>query len=100
VQQRTQELGVRVALGAEPERIRSMILRQGGALVATGIVAGIAAALYLSSFLTSVLFGIGPRDGAVFVAVPAVLALIGLGTVVLVARRAGRVNPLEALRYD
>jgi ABC-type antimicrobial peptide transport system permease subunit len=100
VQQRTQELGVRVALGAEPERIRSMILRQGGALVATGIVAGIAAALYLSSFLTSVLFGIGPRDGAVFVAVPAVLALIGLGTVVIVARRAGRVNPLEALRYD
>ena len=100
VQQRTQELGIRVALGAEPQRIRSMILRQGGVLVVAGVVAGIAAALYLSSFLTSVLFGIGPRDGAVFVAVPLVLAAIGLGTVALVARRAGGVDPLEALRYD
>jgi len=48
----------------------------------------------------SVLFGVGPRDGAVFVAVPVVLALIGLGTVAIVARRAGRVDPLEALRHD
>jgi ABC-type antimicrobial peptide transport system permease subunit len=100
VQQRTQELGIRVALGAEPQRIRSMILRQGGALVAAGVVAGIAAALYLSSFLTSVLFGIGPRDRAVFVAVPLVLALVGLATAAIVARRAGSVDPLEAVRYD
>jgi predicted permease len=100
VQQRTQELGIRVALGAEPQRIRGMILRQGGALVAAGVVGGLAAAFYLSTFLTSVLFGIGPRDGAVFAAVPIVLTLMGLGTVAIVAWRAGRVDPLEALRHD
>jgi ABC-type antimicrobial peptide transport system permease subunit len=100
VQQRTQELGIRVALGAEPQRIRSMILRQGGVVVAAGVAGGLAAAFYLSSFLTAVLFGIGPRDGTVFVAVPVVLTLIGLGTVAIVARRAGRVDPLEALRYE
>ena len=55
VQQRTQELGIRVALGAEPKRIRTMILRQGGVLLGVGVVGGLVAALYLSSFLSSVL---------------------------------------------
>lgn len=100
VQQRTQELGIRVALGAEPRCIRDMILRQGGALVATGVVGGLAAAFYLSGLLTSALVGVGPRDGAVFALVPILLAPIGLATVAIVARRAGRVDPLEALRYD
>ena len=100
VQQRTQELGIRIALGAEPERIRGMILRQGGVMVAAGVVGGLVAAFYLSTLLASFLFGIEPRDPAVFVAVPIVLAVIGLGTVALVARRAGRVDPLEALRHD
>jgi ABC-type antimicrobial peptide transport system permease subunit len=100
VQQRTHELGIRVALGAEPQRIRAMILRQGGAVVAAGVVSGLAAAFYLSRLLTSALFGVGPRDAAVFVAVPILLALIALATVAIVARRAGRVDPLEALRYD
>lgn len=100
VQQRTQELGIRVALGAEPMRIRGMILREGGAVVAAGVGGGLVAAFYLSSLLASALFGVGPRDGAVFVAVPIVLTLIGVATVAIVARRAGRVDPLEALRYD
>ena len=100
VQQRTQELGIRVALGAEPRRIRSMVLRQGGVLVTAGVSAGIAAALYLSTFLAAALFGVAPRDGVVFVSVPVALALIGLGTVAIVARRAGRVDPLEALRHE
>src|SRR6185436_6359124 len=80
VQQSTQELGIRIALGAEPQRIRGMIMRQGGALVTGGIVGGLASALYLSSFLASVLFGVGPRDAAVFIGVPLALTLIGLGT--------------------
>jgi predicted permease len=100
VQQRTQELGVRVALGAEPRDIRAMILRQGGRLVAAGVAGGVLAALYLSSLLASVLFGVEPRDALVFTAVPVVLALIGSVVVASVAWRAGRVDPLEALRHD
>ncbi len=100
VQQRTQELGIRIALGAETQRIRGMILRQGGALVAAGVAGGLVAAFYLSTLLASFLFGVEPRDPAVFVAVPVVLAAIGLGTVAVVARRAGRVDPLEAFRHD
>jgi predicted permease len=99
VQQRTQELGIRVALGAEPEQIRRMVLRQGAVLVGTGVAAGLATAFYLSGSLASFLFGVEPRDGLVFVAVPAALTLIGLATVSVVALRAGRVDPLEALRY-
>jgi ABC-type antimicrobial peptide transport system permease subunit len=100
VQQRTQELGVRVALGAEPRDIRAMVLRQGGSLLAAGIAGGVAAAFYLSSLLTSVLFGVEPRDGAVFAAVPVFLAAIGAAVVAAVAIRAGRVDPLEALRHE
>jgi ABC-type antimicrobial peptide transport system permease subunit len=100
VQQRTQELGIRAALGAEPQQIRRIVLRQGALLVGGGVVAGLAAAFYLSSSLASFLFGVEPRDGFVFVAVPVVLTLVGLATVAIVARRAGRVDPLDALRYE
>ena len=65
-----------------------------------GVVAGLVAAFYLSNLLASFLFGVEPRDGPVFIAVPVVLTLIGLGTVAVVARRAGRVDPLESLRHD
>jgi predicted permease len=100
VQQRARELGIRIALGAEPQRIREMILRQGGALVATGVAGGVVAAFYLSSSLTSVLFEVQPRDGLTFAAVPLVLAGIGLLIVGFVALRAGRVDPLQALRNE
>jgi ABC-type antimicrobial peptide transport system permease subunit len=100
VQQRTHELGVRIALGAEPRKIRAIVLRQGGSLVAVGIAGGLVAAFYLSSLLASFLFGVEPRDGLVFTVVPVALGLIGLGTVAVVARRAGRVDPLQALRQD
>jgi ABC-type antimicrobial peptide transport system permease subunit len=100
LQQRTQELGIRAALGAEPREIRRIVLRQGAALVGAGVAVGLAAAFYLSSWLSSFLFGVEPRDGLVFVAVPAALTLIGLATVAVVARRAGRIDPLSALRYE
>ncbi len=100
VQQRTHELGVRVALGAEPKEIRAIVLRQGGALLAAGVAGGLVAAFYLSNLLASFLFGVEPRDGLVFTIVPVALTLIGLGTVAVVALRAGRVDPLQALRHE
>jgi predicted permease len=100
VQQRTQELGIRVALGAQPRQIRRIVLRQGAVLLATGLAGGVGAALYLARWLESFLFGVEPRDAFVFVLVPAVLATIGIATIALIAVRAGRLDPLEALRRD
>jgi len=100
LQQRMQELALRVALGAEPRNIRAMVLRQGGGLVAAGIAAGVVAAFYLSRLLASFLFGVEPRDAFAFTSVSIALTLIGLAVVSVVAFRAGRVNPIEALRHD
>jgi putative ABC transport system permease protein len=100
VEQRTQELGVRVALGAEPHQIRGIVLRQGSVLVAAGIVGGLGVAFYLARWLESLLFGVEPRDALVFLTVPAVLALVGVVTIGVVAARAGRTDPLEALRHE
>jgi ABC-type antimicrobial peptide transport system permease subunit len=100
VQQRTRELGVRVALGAEPRQIRGIVLREGGALIGLGIAVGLAVALYSAHWLESFLFGVGSRDVVVFVTVPAALALVGVATIGVVAARAGRTDPLEALRHE
>jgi putative ABC transport system permease protein len=100
VQQRTQEVGIRMALGARPEHVRSMVIRQGMLLVAVGIGVGLVAALYLAKLLAAVLFGVEPRDAAVFVSVPVVLTLIALAAVAIPAARASRTDPLEALRYE
>jgi ABC-type antimicrobial peptide transport system permease subunit len=100
VQQRTREIGIRMALGAQSERVRAMVLRQGLSLVATGIVIGLAAALFLSEFLVSILFGVEPRDTAVFVGVTAILALVAAPAVLIPAHRASRVSPLDALRCE
>jgi predicted permease len=100
VQQRTQELGIRLALGAEPRQIRSIVLRQGAVLLGVGVVIGLGVAFYLARLLESFLFGVEARDVLVFTSVPAVLAVIGLATVAVVAWRAGRTHPLDALRYE
>jgi ABC-type antimicrobial peptide transport system permease subunit len=100
VQHRTQEIGIRMALGAQAERVRWSIVGQGMTLVAVGIVAGIAAAFFLATYLAAVLYGVQARDVMVFVGVPAVLSATAFAAVWIAARRASRIDPLEALRYE
>ncbi len=100
VEQRTHEIGIRMALGARAERIRGMVLRQGLGLAALGTVLGTAAAFFLAQILASNLFGVEPRDTLVFLTVPALLALVAVTAVLIPAYRASRVDPLVALRHD
>lgn len=98
VTQRTHEIGVRLALGARPTQVRSMVLASGLAPAAIGLAAGLAGAIALGSVLEAVVFGISPRDPAVLASVVGVLALIILVAGWVPSRRAARVDPLESLR--
>jgi predicted permease len=100
VAQRTQEIGIRMALGAEGGQVRRMVVLQGLRLTLAGVVLGVLAALGLSRFIASFLFGVQPWDPGVFVGVPVVLALVALFAVWLPALRASRVSPLLALRVE
>jgi putative ABC transport system permease protein len=98
VTERTREIGVRVALGARPGQIVGMMVGSGARLVAAGTAAGIAGALALSGLLRGLLFGIGPRDAATYVAVPLLLIAVALASAYIPARRASRLEPMDALR--
>ncbi len=100
VGQRTQEIGVRLALGAAAGDVVGMVLRQGLRLVAVGMAVGLAAALAATRLLTSLLHGVSATDPATFLAVPALLTAVALLASWLPARRAARVNPMTALRAD
>ncbi|MCU1232993.1 MAG: hypothetical protein JWP63_960 [Candidatus Solibacter sp.] len=100
VQQRTQEIGIRLALGAGPASVRRMVLVQGMRLALIGVVLGIAAALALTRLLSTFLFGVKDKDPVVFTTVAILLSLISLLAVWLPARRATRIDPLIALRYE
>ena len=100
VEQRRHELGIRMALGAEALSLRSMVIRQGMVPVAIGVVMGLAAAYALANVLASTLFGVEPRDTAVFVTVPVVLVTVAFAAAFIPAFRASRVDPTEALRYS
>jgi predicted permease len=100
VQQRTQEIGIRVAMGAEAGRVRTMVIRQGMVLVVVGLVVGLLAAYFLANVLASALFEVEPRDPVVFVTVVGMLTAIALAAVTIPAIRASRVDPIEALRSE
>ena len=100
VQQRTQEIGIRLALGARIGSVRNMVVLQGMRLALVGVTIGIAAALGLTKLITTFLFGVKPKDPAVFVTVAVMLTLVSLLAVWLPARRATRIDPVIALRAE
>ena len=100
VQQRTQELGVRMALGAQAGNIRNMVIRQGMLLAAIGLVIGIGGAFWLTKFLTGLLFGVKTWDPLAFILTPILLSAVALLAVWLPARKATRVDPMSALRFE
>jgi putative ABC transport system permease protein len=100
VQQRTQEMGIRMALGADRSRIRSLVVWHGMRLAIVGVVIGIGAAFGLTRFIASFLFGVKTWDPFVFVTVPVVLSLVALLAVWMPATRASRLDPQQALRIE
>ncbi len=104
VTQRTQEIGIRMALGADREQVMLMIAKQAFRLIAVGLAVGVVLAIGLSFGLSRVLadqlFGVKPTDPVTFAAVAAMLALVGLLASGVPARRATRINPVQALRHE
>ena len=98
VAQRTREIGVRMALGATPQHVLRMVMRQAGAMTAAGIAAGIVGALLMTRSMTSMLFGISPADPRVYAGVSMLLALVALVASAIPSSRATRVDPITALR--
>jgi putative ABC transport system permease protein len=97
---RTQEIGIRIALGAKRVNVLMMVVGQGAFLAAVGIGIGLAGALALSRFLSSLLYGVKPTDPPTFIAVSLILAAVALLASYIPARRATKVDPMVALRYE
>ena len=100
VAQRTHEIGVRMALGAQPLDVLRLVLRQGMVLTIAGLLVGIAVGLVATRVLSDMLFGVTPRDPLTFVGVPLLLLLVAFFACYIPARRATRIDPLAALRCD
>jgi putative ABC transport system permease protein len=100
VTQRTQELGIRAALGASQWGLLSLVIRHGMTLTFMGLAVGIAGSLALTRLLSTLLFGISPRDPETLISVAAILAAVAFAACYIPARRAAGIDPTVALRYE
>ena len=100
VSRRTREIGIRMALGAQTGNVLRLVLKEGMALVGGGVAAGLIGAAAVTRLLASFLYGVSPLDAPTFAAIPLVLALAALLATYLPARRAAKVDPMIALRYE
>lgn len=100
VSQRTREIGIRIALGADAHGVQALVVGQGARLTAIGLVLGLGGASALTGALSSLLFGISARDPLTFVLAPTLLAVVAIAATYLPARRASRTNPLTAIRSE
>ena len=100
VQQRTQEIGIRMALGASAQDVRKMVVRQGMALALAGVIIGVAAAVGVTRLMASLLYGVTPKDPIAMTSVALLLIGVALAATYLPARRASQMDPVESLRYE
>ena len=100
VTQRTREIGIRTALGAQRPDVIGLVFRQGMKLTGLGILIGLAGAFVLTGLIRSLLFDVAPTDSLTFAVIPVMLAMVALLACWLPARRAAKVDPMEALRYE
>ena len=100
VDQRTREIGIRMALGADARRILGLVGREFGVMILAGVAVGLGGALALTRLMNSLLFGVSATDLATFAVIPVVLAVIALAATFVPARRATRVEPIVAVRAE
>jgi ABC-type antimicrobial peptide transport system permease subunit len=100
VGQRTQEIGIRIALGARGWDVLHLVLRHSAKMAGLGVLVGLAGSVALTRLMAKMLYGVSPNDPLTFFAVAAILTLVALAASYLPARRAMRVDPIVALRYE